>query len=218
MNMVFNAWERHIILWNNAKIIRNRAHLLYFSLTLIAFSTALCSVLYANVEIAGDLQVDGAYFESTLGKALIFFPVITALVSTIRTRMRFVDKWKICELASFQIVQEIYHFRTRTFRYSPSSLSSGDGKDEQGQVEGSSGKGSKLSQVNNAHLARQRFTQRVQAIWSTVLESDVGTSGTLFYNSKKMYDSQQRSKFQVRISKRERERERQRERERRRTF
>ena len=89
-----------------------------------------------------------------------------------------------------------------------SSLSSGDGKDEQGQVEGSSGKGSKLSLMNNAHLARQRFTQRVQDIWSTVLESDVGTSGTLFYNSKKMYDSQQRSKFQVCDSKRERERER----------
>ncbi|GMI17618.1 hypothetical protein TrLO_g4439 [Triparma laevis f. longispina] len=201
MNMVFNAWERHVILWNNAKIIRNRAHIMYFLLTLIALSTALCSVLYANVEISGTVEVQGVSmdhksFESFLGKALIVFPVVTALVSTIRTRMRFVDKWKICELASFQIVQEIYHFRTRTFKYSPSSLSSGDGKDDKGkEKENGGGKGSKLSQANNAHLARSRFSQRVQDIWSTVLESDVGTSGTLIYQSAKMYDSTNRSKF-----------------------
>ena len=94
MNMVFNAWERHCILWTNAKIIRNRAHLLYALLTFIALSTALCSVLYANVEIAGgSIEVSGVSmtekeFEDYLGKALIVFPVVTALVSTIRTRMR----------------------------------------------------------------------------------------------------------------------------------
>ncbi|GMI00909.1 hypothetical protein TrVE_jg7298 [Triparma verrucosa] len=204
MNMVFNAWERHCILWTNAKIIRNRAHLLYALLTFIALSTALCSVLYANVEIAGgSIEVSGVSmtekeFEDYLGKALIVFPVVTALVSTIRTRMRFVDKWKICELASFQIIQEIYHFRTRTFKYSPSSLSGG-GKDEGKQPEGGSSKGSKLSAVNNAHLARSRFTQRVQDIWSTVLESDVGTSGTLIYQRSSMYDSTNRSKFHANL-------------------
>ena len=83
--MVFNAWERHLLLWHNAKMLRERAHFMYFFLSLVAFGTALSSVLYANAEILGDLGDGTAVM---FGKILIVLPIITALVSTIRTRLR----------------------------------------------------------------------------------------------------------------------------------
>ena len=58
-------------------------------------------------------------------------------------------------------------FRTRTFRYSPKSLKSPSDDDDDDE------KGKTLSKVNEGHLARERFTERVQKIWAEVMESDV---------------------------------------------
>jgi len=54
--MIFNAWERHLLLWNNSRRLRNHAHFMYFFLSITAFATALFSVIYANAEIVGNFD------------------------------------------------------------------------------------------------------------------------------------------------------------------
>ena len=58
-------------------------------------------------------------------------------------------------------------------------------------------KGNKLSVVNRSHCARERFTERVIDIWSSVLESDVGTSGTIIYSEKRLYDPEEKHFFSL---------------------
>jgi len=101
--------------------------------------------------------------------------------------IRFVDKWKITELASFQIVSEIYQFRTSVGIYGEQRSSEEDDADES--------KGKKKREVSKSHLARERFTQRIMDIWNSVLESDVGTSGTLVYSAKRLYDAEAKFQF-----------------------
>ena len=149
--MIFNAWERHLLLWNNSRRLRNHAHFMYFFLSITAFATALFSVIYANAEIVGGFDEDAMWLnQENFGNLLVILPIVTALVGTIRTRLRFVDKWKICEMASFQIVNEIYQFRTRVGRYGDLSRSDEEDKSDM------NGKGSKLSAVNKSHCARER--------------------------------------------------------------
>jgi len=49
----------------------------------------------------------------------------------------------------------------------------------------------------HTHTHKRRFTERVIDIWSSVLESDVGTSGTIIYSEKRLYDPEEKHQYSM---------------------
>lgn len=183
-NMIMNAWKRHLLLWKNAVSLRKNAHIMFAIVSAISFLIALASTFYTLISVNCDESEIKAtrLWKKRYQKLLIVLPIIAALFSTVRAKLRLVDKWKICEYAAYQIVTEIYKFRTRTFEYDPARQAEGNGEQES-----SSSKETKHAASHNnsvAGIVRDTFCTRVQEIFNGVMESDVGRNGYLEYQKR----------------------------------
>ncbi|GMH70018.1 hypothetical protein TrST_g14150 [Triparma strigata] len=166
--VVYNAWKRHLVLFENRKALQQMGNSLFIWLTVLGVSTASLSTIYANKADIG-MTESGQALVNTF---IIILPILTALIGQVITRQRYAEKWKICDMASSLIVSEIYMFRASTGPYAGGVVASSDEDDEGG---GGGGGG------NEASKKRNLFVKRIQNIFSKVMESDVGKSGALVY-------------------------------------
>ncbi|GMH71919.1 hypothetical protein TL16_g05779 [Triparma laevis f. inornata] len=167
--VVYNAWKRHLVLYENRRSLQKYGNTLFIWLTILGVSTASLSTVYANKADLG-ISPEG---ESIMNTFIILLPIATALIGQVITRQRYAEKWKICDMAGSMIVSEIYNFRASVGPYT-GGVSSSPEEEEEGSG-GGGGAGSEASKKRNL------FVKRIQAIFARVMESDVGKSGALVY-------------------------------------
>jgi hypothetical protein len=167
--VVYNAWKRHLVLHANCSALKFSGNIAFLALLVLGVATATLSTLYAN---ATDMSFSDE-IKKFINMFIIILPILAAFVGQIITRQRYAEKWKICDMAASLIVSEIYNFRASTGPYGQGSASTATG--EGGEEEASGG--------SAASKKRNMFVKRVQAIFTKVMESDVGKSGALVYGS-----------------------------------
>ena len=167
--VVYNAWKRHLVLHANCSALKFSGNVAFLALLVLGVATATLSTLYAN---ATDMSFNDE-IKKFINMFIIILPILAAFVGQIITRQRYAEKWKICDMAASLIVSEIYNFRASTGPYGQGSASTATG--EGGEEEASGG--------SAASKKRNMFVKRVQAIFTKVMESDVGKSGALVYGS-----------------------------------
>ena len=156
---VLNAWIRYLTLRRSATMFRSRADVLYWCLLTLNVLTAGFSVLYASWHIYGSKPMK----RSDMRQIIVILPVVSAFVSTTRTRLRNVDKASICDGAAALIQSEIYSFRARIGKYDASTA-----------------KGSDAEKAGRA--PRTVFVEEIQRLFGYVMDSDVGSSGALTFS------------------------------------
>jgi len=183
--VVYNAWKRHLVLYQNCAKMKRDATGFFIVITLLGLATATMSTTYANAAVL-DMGEDA---KSIMNTFIILLPILSALCVSILTTQRFNEKWKICDMAGSMIVSEIYNFRAGTDIYGGAEA----GEEEESDDE-EDGNGANL---NQATKNRNLFVKRVQGIFSKVMESDVGKSGSLVYGNVLKADTSQgiESKF-----------------------
>ena len=98
-----------------------------------------------------DAEMD--HVNELLSKAVLFLPIVLALVVTIASRMGWRDKWSVCVMAADSIAAEIYKFRLGTCEY---DMAVPPGKDADGNDL------PPLSSKEKARRARMLFVERIQ--------------------------------------------------------
>lgn len=166
--VVATAWNRHLLLYNNARIYNYRSWIMQFVLYYFAFCTTSLSIFIANFE-----SLSGSTFVNTI---MLILPIITALLGTVGTRLRQQQKYSVCKMASYEIVSEIYKFRVRAIDYDALGLAAvlnaknnagKDKKKDDGMLE------APISGKEKDRLARQVFVGRVQAIYNNCMVSEM---------------------------------------------
>lgn len=130
-----------------------------------------------------------------LSTCILFLPLITGLVATLRGRLRPREKWATCLMASQQVVQQIYSYRLRTGLYDVYKPPPPD--PETGEI--------KIKPVKVRETeARKAFVTTVNAIYSKAVHEEVAKGGALFVpNNIKRYngeDKSVRTKFEETLS------------------
>ena len=171
VNVVFNAWNLHMTLCQNAKSFKSKSVIMQFLVQLLALITTLIAITISSFGVgytpgSGAADPVGSYnpvllrygklspqvtdiVTFTLNKVLIFLPIFTALVTMGASKTRFRDKWSVCISAASQLTFEIYKFRMLTLEYDMSSVAAG-GKEQ-------------------SRLARNLFVERIQAFYSACM-------------------------------------------------
>ena len=107
--VVYNAWKRHLVLYNNYLKMRRDAMCFFVMITLLGLSTASMSTIYANADLSYVGMSDDT--KSLTNTFIILLPILSALCVSILQTQRYNEKWKICDMAGSMIVSEIYNFR-----------------------------------------------------------------------------------------------------------
>ena len=161
--VVATAWNRHLMLFNNATVYGQRATTMQFVLWFVGLMSTALSVFISN-------------FESLQGNAglnfiMLISPITAALLGTIGTRLRQQQKFSICKMASFEIVSEIYKFRVRAIEYDQLALAlvlrppTDDKKKDDEPV-------APIPSKEKDKLARRVFVSRVQMIYTNCMQSE----------------------------------------------
>jgi hypothetical protein len=113
---------------------------------------------------------------------MLLLPIITALLGTIGTRLRQQQKYAVSKMSGYEILSEIYKFRTRSMQYDPIELA----KALKAAQEGPADKKKKneedpaapISAKETSRLARERFVSTIQEIYSYAMTAELskGTS------------------------------------------
>merc|ERR1719421_1158271 len=100
---------------------------------------------------------------------MLMLPITSALVATVRSRLRPREKWATCLMASCQIVDQIYKYRLRTDKYdtqaAPPPLPDGTIPD--------------ISPKQRETAARQEFVDTCSRIYSGAIQTEVAKGGAL---------------------------------------
>jgi len=107
-----------------------------------------------------------------MSRAVILLPLLSALFSTIRSRMRSRDKYAQCLVASHEVAAEIYKYRCRTLEYDMTSSSLAA---EAAGVAEEEEKGGKSPE----QLKRELFIARVQNIYARAMDGELSSGGAL---------------------------------------
>ena len=108
-----------------------KADQLQLLLYALAVVTTTISVTYSMENAAADLAAIAAAPARLLseddssplpdltpqGYSILMLPILTALIATVRSRLRPREKWATCLMAALQIVDQIYKYRLRTLEY-----------------------------------------------------------------------------------------------------
>ena len=174
--VVQTAWNRHLILYNNAAMYNKRSWTLQFILYFLAVLTTLLSILTSNyTPLAGDYFLD-------LGMLLL--PIVTALIGTVSTRLRQQQKFSACKMASYEIVSEIYKFRTGTMDYEGQALAAALKAAKEGPADkkkkGDEEPVAPISAKEKDKEARKKFVENTQKIYTACMQSEMskGTSAS----------------------------------------
>ena len=173
--VVATAWNRHLILFNNAAMYNKRSWTMQFVLYFLALNTTLLSILVSNYVVFAE----GSFIWKFL---MLLLPIITALLGTIGTRLRQQQKYAVSKMSGYEILSEIYKFRTRSMQYDPIELA----KALKAAQEGPADKKKKneedpaapISAKEKDRLARERFVSTIQEIYSYAMTAELskGTS------------------------------------------
>lgn len=178
-NVVFVAWKRHLALFVNADRFLRWSHAVQYIIYALGLLTTISSVLYGLFETANQDVESNEATATVLQRAVIVLPLLSALLSTIRARLKSRDKYAACLVASAEVAAEIYKYRLRTIEYDTQKLSMA-GLDEAAGEETAGGIASKGGGVKGAEQrTRDLFVGRVQNIYSAALGSEVQSSGAL---------------------------------------
>ena len=171
VNVVFAAWNMHLILFKNAKrnwrlsiIFQTLSWTLAIVITTIAVTETFIQSYkseWPNEEGLPLIQ-DEELMETVLfhlQRVTLILPIIAALLTTIASRMLWRDKWSVCIMAAEQLTAEIYKFRMVTLQYDPPPPGPGPDGEEMPP----------LTAKEKARLARQIFVERVQAMYGACL-------------------------------------------------
>ena len=176
--VVATAWNRHLILFNNSCMYCKRSWTMQFVLYFLSLFTVLLSIITSSY---ASLQSNG--FLSFLMQGL---PITVALLGTISTRLRQPQKYSVSRMASMEIVSEIYKYRTRSLEYDGLALAAALKAAQEGPADakkkkkGEEGLAMPIPAKEKNKLARKVFVERVQAIYSHSLTSEMskGTSAS----------------------------------------
>jgi len=187
---VLTAWKRHITLMDNAKKFEAQADNLQMAMYALAVVTTTVSVTYSMENAALALAAAGGGNESEAevparmlseesssplpdlsaqGYSILMLPLLAALVSTVRARLRPREKWGTCLMAASQIVDQIYKYRLRTDKYDTQAAPP---PDKDGNIPEIS---PKMRETN----ARQMFVETVGQIYSGAISTEVSKGGAL---------------------------------------
>jgi len=193
---LLTAWKRHMTLIFNCEKFEKQADYLQLLLYFLAVATTVLSVLFTmekngNFPYLKDLTVgdvlaaaDAAGANATaaapaatniftdmtiLSGTMLLLPIGTALVATMRSRLRPREKWATCLMAAMQIVDQIYKYRLRTEKYdtakAPPPLPDGTIPDIP----------VKIRETN----ARANFVKTCSDIYSKAIQQEVSKGGAL---------------------------------------
>ena len=181
-NVVLVAWKRHLALFVNADRFLRWSHAVQYTIYGLGLVTTVASVLYGVFETSCDESVEDHNLADAFQHAVIILPLLSALLSTIRARLKSRDKYAACQVAAAEVAAEIYKYRLRTLEYDTQKLSmAGEDGEEAGDAAG--GVASKGGGVKSAEQrTRDIFVERVQRIYAVALGSDVQSSGALQHN------------------------------------
>ena len=183
-NVVIVAWKRYLSLFVNARRFSRWSVVLQYVLLILALLTTISSVLFSLFESQGAVERAVAAAKNSeegeehwtteattiLQSAVIVLPLVSALGTTIKSRLRSNDKYARCLVAASEISSEIYKFRCRTLDY---DLSRSAEKDENG--EDKKAESSKTAE----QLKRDLFAERVQNIYANAMTGEVQSGGAL---------------------------------------
>ena len=108
-------------------------------------------------------------------------PILSALLGTISTRLRQQQKFSVCKMASYEIVSEIYKFRSRSMEYEGLALAQALRAKETAGDDKKKGDDEVVPPIpakEKDRLARKMFVERVQMIYTKCMEAEMskGTS------------------------------------------
>ena len=175
--VVATAWNRHLILFNNSCMYCKRSWTMQFVLYFLSQFTVLLSIITSSYA-----SLQSNEFLSFLMQGL---PITVALLGTISTRLRQPQKYSVSRMASMEIVSEIYKYRTRSLEYDGLALAAALKAAQEGPADAKKKKGEEglampIPAKEKNKLARKVFVERVQAIYSHSLTSEMskGTSAS----------------------------------------
>lgn len=164
VNVIFNAWKLHITLCENARRFFKVSVMCQIILWTLAIVTTFCSIFIVSIDSGSIFRyfdqggVLSPFLRAPLGYAVLVLPIVTAVISTVSTRLLWRDKWSVCHTAASQLTFEIYKFRTSTLEYDLSKPMPMD-HDSPKLLQ------SPLSAKQKAQKARQIFVERVQSVY-----------------------------------------------------
>ena len=157
------AWKRHISLHMNAERFDTRATVMQMLVYALGITTTILAIVYTENRDS-----------EALGTAMVIMPVATGLLSTLRSRLRYREKWSACMMAAHQVVSEIYKFRLRALEYDVDALAL---VDDDGDGEADVNPKLREAQV------RSDFVDRVADIYGSAVASEVSKGGALKHTS-----------------------------------
>ena len=183
VNVVFNAWNLHLTLCQNAKSFRTKSLIAQVTIWALALLTTLVAISVSSLGNGGDpsgavlqrvLLLDAsttATITRPMEYGVVLLPIIAAVVTTMASKKMWRDKWSVCLMAATYIVFEIYKFRMATLEYDPAKLSPAtieEGDDDKLQT----------TAKQKAQMARQLFVLRIQEFYGACV-TDMSQGGAL---------------------------------------
>ena len=114
---------------------------------------------------------------------MLVLPIIVALLGTVSTRLRQPQKFAVAKMAAYEIVSEIYKFRLGALEYDGLQLAAALRLKEEGPSDKKKNDDlvAPIPAKEKNRLARRVFVERVQAIYTTCMTSELskGTSLSL---------------------------------------
>jgi len=158
--VVATAWSRHLVLFNNAEVYNLRSWSMQCILYICGLLTTMLSVI-TQIPALSDIWI--------LNAGMLVLPIFVALLGTVSTRLRQRQKFSVAKMASYEIVSEIYKFRTRSMEYDGQALAESMRAAQEGPTDkkkkGDDEPVAPISAKVKDKLARTLFVQRVQSIY-----------------------------------------------------
>jgi len=159
-----SAWKRHISLWENAATFSFRATVLQLTLFAFGLLTVTVSVVYSNNKKHTDADLVKQYAD-----LMVILPIVTGVIGTIRSKLRFKEKGAACLMGAHNIVSEIYKYRLRAGQYDTIPKPSTDDDDD----------APKLTPKQLEQRAREMCVETCQDVYAKALASEVSKGSAL---------------------------------------
>ena len=160
VNVIFTTWMLHLTLCENARRFHRRSVVFQWLFWLLSINATAVAVVDSSIGsgvLSWALPITPEFVASAgpvFAIAVTIIPIVSALVVTILSRMKWRDKWSTCIMCADTLASEIYKFRMQTCEYDQSKP---PGKDENGDDL------PPLTVKEKARRARSMFVDRVQA-------------------------------------------------------
>jgi len=121
------AWQTCMNFHKASRLFRSRGDTLYYLQLTLALLTAIVTIMMTQFayEIEDVVFSPSSPFglmpitlHTVCNYVLLMLPITTALVASILSKRRYVEKWAVLRMAMTQIISHIYQFRTQVGEYS----------------------------------------------------------------------------------------------------